>query len=181
MNDDDRFLIQFINNQPIIYIKDSLKINAGLGVFAKTFIPMNQPIIVYYGDIISQEDTLTQYFKDKNKYCSDLAPYLRHMNNHLVINGKTALDLDNINLHGCLVNDYSNLDNGIDIYLHSVKNCNVTINDSLSYPIYYSNRDIYPNEELYAHYGLPYWLLLNGMEPSKIEDYINNNKYLKPE
>lgn len=172
MNSCQAFSILPISNKPLIYSKKSLIENAGIGLFAKEYIPKNTPIVIYFGNILSNQEVLSLYSKNKPEYITTIAPYLRDSgNSNIIIDGR--IDLDNINLMGKLVNDYSNLDNGITHYLESHTKCNVIIKETHDFPIYYSLKNINKGEELYAHYGLGYWLLLKGIEPDQIKNYIS--------
>ena len=177
MLEEDQYLIDIIT-QPTIVYKDTSKIkNAGYGIFSNRFIEKNTPIVIYYGDFLTKDETMDLYLQDKNNYIQNIAPYIRDSGiEDMVINGVSSLEMDNINLMGSLVNDIANIDIGINQYLSTRDKCNVIIKETQSYPIYYSNRDINKNEELYAHYGIGYWLLDKGIEPNKLSNYLLNSK-----
>ena len=172
----DCFKYLNIDKKPLVYIKKSNKKNAGLGIFAKEEIKKNTPIIIYYGEFICNKKIFFEFTKNKENYIKNIAPYLR--TSGIIdqqINGKKACDLDNINLKGYLVNDYSSFDDKlsnrkIKNYIANQHNNNVIIKETKDFPIYYSIRDIKKNEELYANYGLPYWLLQNNCNPENIRE-----------
>ena len=119
----------------------------------------------------------------KENYIKNIAPQLR--NSDIIdqpINGKKACELDNINLKGYLVNDYSFINcistKQIKNYIDNLHNNNVIIKETKDVPIYYSIRDIKKkNEELYANYGLPYWLLQNNCNPEKIREICKKYEF----
>jgi hypothetical protein len=41
------------------------------------------------------------------------------------------------------------------------------------YPVYITRRKIKKGETLTVHYGLPYWLLIMGVHPAEIGDWID--------
>ena len=58
----------------------------------------------------------------------------------------------------------------INNYVYNLHKNNVVIQETKDFPIYYSIRNIKKDEELYANYGLPYWLLQNNCKPENIRD-----------
>jgi len=177
MLEEDQYLIDIITQSPLVYKDTSLIKNAGYGLFANKLIEKNTPIVIYYGDFLTKDETIYLYLQDKNNYIQNIAPYIRDSGmEDMVINGITSLKIDNINLMGSLVNDIANIDIDINQYLSTRDKCNVTIKETQSYPIYYSNRDINKNEELYAHYGIGYWLLDKGIDADKLSNYLSNSK-----
>ena len=118
MLEEDQYLIDIITQTPLVYKDTSLIKNAGYGLFANKLIEKNTPIVIYYGDFLTKDETMDLYLQDKNNYIQNIAPYIRDSGiDNLVVNGKTSLDIDCINLQGSLVNDVSNLDNGKEKYL----------------------------------------------------------------
>ena len=178
LNEFEAFKLFNINNKKnLINIQKSKKIKAGYGLFASTDIEPNTPLVIYFGELITKDELYIKYLENKDKYLKDIAPYLRDslIENHvidasIIVNNK---DID-IYLKGYLVNDYDKLTNleedNIVNYLNSEKECNVIIKDTYDFPVYYSKKFIKKGEELYAHYGLGYWLIQNKVEPTNIYD-----------
>ena len=163
------------NQKPIVYIKNSLLGNAGLGVFAKTDIKKNTPIIIYYGEKITNKEIMSLYLKDNKNYQKNISPYLRSTGiPDTQVNGKKSEKTNNINLKGYLVNDSFNItnidDESIKKYLSNKNKNNLSILETKDFPIYYSIRDIKEDEELYVSYGLGYWLLQCNCKPENIRE-----------
>ena len=58
-------------------------------------IKKNTPIIIYYGEFISNKKIFFEFTKNKENYIKNIAPYLR--NSGIIdqpINGKKACELD---------------------------------------------------------------------------------------
>ncbi len=160
------------NSEPIIYCKESLINGAGMGIFAKQNIKKNTPIIIYYGDLISTNDLMNLYLSNESKYKNEISPYLRKTGiDNMQVNGKNSENQGNINLKGYLVNDSNSISSinnkNIKNYIDNDKS-NVVIVETKDYPIYYASRDISKDEELYASYGLAYWLLQCNCKPENI-------------
>lgn len=171
-------------SKPLVYVKKSLKNNAGNGIFALENIPKGKPVIIYYGDLLSTSDIFEEYTNNKINYINNIAPFLRatrivdSQGKGLQVNGKWSENINNINLKGYLVNDYQNIDelneDKMKKYMQSQSQNNVIIVETEDYPIYYTLRDVNKDEELYAHYGLPYWLLHNNCNAEDIRSICEN-------
>ena len=48
----------YLDKKPIVYIKKSKKKNAGSDIFAQEDIKKNTPIIIYYGEFISNKNKI---------------------------------------------------------------------------------------------------------------------------
>ena len=160
------------NSEPLVYYKESLINGAGLGIFAKQKIKKNTPIIIYYGELLSTNDILNLYQNDNTMYKNDISPYLRTTGiDNMQVNGKTSENQNNLNLKGYLVNDSNSIsyidELNIKNYIENDKN-NVVIVETKDFPIYYASRDILEGEELYASYGLAFWLLQCNCKPENI-------------
>ena len=171
------------NNEPLVYVKKSLIENAGFGIFAKKNIKKNTPIIIYYGEKITNKEIMNFYLKDKKNYQKNISPYLRSTGiPDTQVNGKKSEKSNNINLKGYLVNDSCNItnidDNSIDKYLSNNNNNNLSILETKDFPIYYSIRDIKKDEELYVSYGLGYWLLQSNCKPENIRKIYEKFKLI---
>lgn len=165
------------SEKPLVYINKSLKKNAGNGIFAKNNILAGTPIIIYFGDILSNDDIFDKYTSDKNEYILNYAPYLRKSgieNYH--INGKTAEYIDSLNLKGYLVNDYLCIESitteNINKYNESKEKNNVYVKETKDFPIYCASRNIKKGEELYCHYGIANWLLQKNCDLEKIKNLV---------
>lgn len=165
------------NSEPLIYCKNSLVKGAGLGIFAKNDIKVNTPVIIYYGDLISNDDILKLYTENEIKYKKNISPYLRKTGiKNMLVNGKKSENQNNLILKGYLVNDSNNIKNidyqNIKNYVDN-KNNNIKLMETNDFPIYVTSRDIKKNEELYVSYGLAYWLLNCNCKPEKIREICN--------
>jgi len=167
-----------INRKPIVHITNS-KIS-GYGLFAKKHIHKNTPVVIYYGNKITDADIYNTYENNVDEYC-EISKYTRGTPNGYAING--CRDINNLNLVGVYVNDISKLDctkdnityDSIKKYTLTKNKCNVKVVDTKDYPIYMSTKRIKKNEEIYVHYGIGYWLLQIGCTPEDIS--MLNRKY----
>lgn len=167
---------------PLIHLGNSKIVKGEKGLFANKIIRRGEPVIVYYGDMVKDADFVNMYMEDREKYFA-VAPYIRGTPNDFAINGKSAYDLDNINLQGIYVNDAAKLNispGSFDIgvakrYAATSKQCNLRVVDTTDYPVYAAQKRIKKNEELTVHYGIGYWLEVNGFAADEISDL--NKKY----
>ena len=166
--------ILHFNSKPKVCVAQSKIDNAGKGLFANQYIPKNTPVVIYYGDLIDNEQLFDIYKNNPNKYFQ-LNDYIRGNTLNVVIGGK---NVRNSNLMGVYVNDISSIKctkhkldtNILKTYVQTHKKCNLFVVDTIDYPVYVSNRDILAGEELYVHYGIGYWLLHMRFAPDKISD-----------
>jgi len=183
MEEVDAFNYLNPDKECLVYISESKILDAGNGIFAKSYIKKNTPLIIYFGNLIHANETLESYESNEDNYIKNVSPYLRDsVFKNYVIDPSILFDEPDIDiiLKGYIVNDYSNItsiyNSDIQKYIDSKDNCNVTIMETKDYPIYYSNRDIKKDEELYTHYGLGYWLIQNNIDVTKINSIINEFK-----
>ena len=168
------------NSQQLIYLSKSKINGAGKGAFAKKFIKKGFPVVIYFGNKIFDVDIYDLYINNPNDYYQ-LNKCIRGTPNGYVIRGDKAQH--NLNLAGVYVNDVSSIScdkNDINInvlkeYAQTLKKCNLDTIDTKDFPVYVSSKRIKKGEELYAHYGIGYWLSHIGFSPEEISDL--NTKY----
>ena len=102
MLEEDQYLIDIITQSPLVYKDTSLIKNAGYGLFANKLIEKNTPIVIYYGDFLTKEETMDLYLQDKNNYVKFSTIFEMVQ---VVINGITSLKIDIINLMGSMMAD----------------------------------------------------------------------------
>ena len=160
-----------------IFVQKSTIHNAGLGLFAKKIIRKGEPVVIYKGDKIKEDDIVNLYLEDPKKYF-EMAPYLRSTTKGYIINGKSYMDSKDILNQGVIVNDYSMLQGSkenitkqdLQNYAKTRDKCNIIVKDDEEYPIYISTKRIKKNEELFVHYGIGYWLAIKGFLPNEISE-----------
>jgi len=170
-----------INSKPKVYIGKSKIVNGGEGLFAKKFIHKGTNVVIYYGDKVSDEEIYKLYVEKPKEYY-ELQKIIRGTPNGFAIKGDK--EQINLNLCGVYVNDVASINctkyeldrDVLQKYANTVKKCNVKTVDTKNYPVYISSRKIKKGEELYAHYGIGYWLSHIGCTPEEISDL--NQKYL---
>lgn len=152
-------------------IKKKSKIsNAGNGMFAKKIFHRGDIVCEYFGMIVSKDTIYESYMRDKENYITKIHPYVRDLDDKRVIIGKENKD---IYKSGVLVND------GAMLKTDEIEDMKKYINESLSKAnveivikgdkaLYLAKKRIKKGEECYAHYGLGYWLLGNGVDPKMI-------------
>jgi hypothetical protein len=183
------------DSKPKVYMGETkLNIVKGeKGLFALTDIEEDKPVVIYYGDILKQDDIFNTYKEDKEKYLK-ISPYLRGNCENMVINGLNAKEHENPNFLGVYVNDRWSLPKiakddlksakakkEYNKYLSMMQKANLYAKETTDYPVYYSKRAIKKDEELYISYGIGYWLSKNGIEPDELYDLkqsMGNNSYL---
>lgn len=169
-----------LNAKPKVYISKSKLENGGDGLFAKKHIPKGAPVVIYFGDKITDEEIYEMYTNSPKKYY-ELNSYIRGTPNGFVINGNKTIE--NLNLSGVYVNDIASIlcerddldEKVLEEYAKSIKDCNLRVMDTEDYPVYISTKRIKKNEEMYVHYGIGYWLSIMGCSPEEISDL--NSKY----
>ena len=172
-----------INSKQLVYISRS-KINDNdnhnNGLFAKKHITKGCPVVIYFGDKITDDEIYDLYTNDPDSYY-ELNKYIRGTPNGFAIKGdKTQI---NHNLLGVYVNDFASIrcnkdeinEKVLRDYAHTISRCNLKTVDTVDYPIYVSTKRIKKHEEMYAHYGIGYWLSYIGCSPIEISDL--NKKY----
>lgn len=153
----------------MLEIKTSTIPNAGLGIFTKKTYKSGDWITDYPGKYVK----LNQYQKLINK--RDFNTLYYSIYNQL--NGKTLIGNSQFKSDtsqcGHLINDVSNItydeifdNNKIKEYINSKKNTNVEFIISGDKVELFASKDIPKNQELFAHYGVMYW----------IDSVINNNR-----
>lgn len=178
----DSFNILNPESKPLIYKKKSNIKYGGDGIFAKQYIEKNTPVIIYFGELIEKNTIADMYIENKENYIKNIAPYIRDTEfKDFVIDGSICKNIENLNLNLCgyLVNDYEKIEKinqySINKYNNSKKYCNLEIKETKDFPIYYSTKDIKKNQELFAHYGIGYWLLQNNCNISNLKKYIEKS------
>ena len=169
------------SDNQLVYISKSKIENAGDGLFANKDIPKNMPVVIYYGEKITNEEICDVYINDPKKYF-ELNSVIRGSSNNYAIKGDKKQT--NPRFWGVYVNDCGSINNTnlnnfnpniIKKYVDSIKKCNLKTIETLDYPVYVSTRNIKKGEELYVHYGIGYWLSHIGYSPEEIYDL--NEKY----
>lgn len=172
------------DSNPNVYVGDSkLELLKGeKGLFALNDIEADKPVVIYYGDKCEHDDILQIYKEDRMKY-NEILPYLRGNGKGLVVNGLTAKKEENPNLLGVYANDRWSLPkiSKADLkgakakreynkYISMMQKANLYAVETLDYPVYYSKRAIKKDDELYASYGIGFWLAKYGIEPADLHD-----------
>lgn len=156
-----------------VVIKKSKIANAGDGVYAQSLFRKGDRVCEYAGDIVDKEHTMDIYLMDRVRYLREIHPYARDLDEMHVIIGDRQLGLDPERC-GVYVNDAGSLkdtsDASIAEYTATSVKCNVMpVPDADNKNIYYvATKRIKRGEEIYAHYGVHYWLLLNGVPAEKL-------------
>lgn len=153
--------------------------NAGQGLFAKKHIKRSQPLVIYYGSQITDDEVYELYINNPDKHLA-LNTFIRGTPNGFSIMGEKN---DVPVLQGVYVNDIASINCPKELitkeilqeYVNTAKQCNLKTVDTADYPIYHTLRSIKKGEELYVHYGIGYWLLYIGCRPEEISAY--NDKY----
>jgi SET domain len=165
-------MLNFNSKKKVVCIGRSKIQGAGQGLFAKKIIHSGSPVVVYYGSKITDEEVYTIYQTDPDKY-REMNGVIRGTPNEYAILGEKV---DNPNLQGVYVNDISSLSctkeeltrDYLQQYADTAKKCNLKTVDTSDYPVYVATKRIKKREELYAHYGIGYWLLHNGCSPEEL-------------
>lgn len=158
-----------INN---VYIAKS-KIK-GNGLFAKRHIPKGLPVVVYYGDKITDQEVYDLYMNNPQKYY-DINRYIRGTPNGYSVLGtkdtNTVLMGVYVNDVACISCDKKDINKDVlENYAKTINQCNLKTVDTDDYPVYSSTKRIKKNDELYAHYGIGYWLSAIGCSPLEISE-----------
>lgn len=178
-------IIRFDSNINNVYIAQSkikgfTNIISGKGLFSKKHISKGSPVVVYYGNKITDQEIYDLYMNNPEKYY-EINKYIRGTPNGYSIQGdktqiNTALIGVYVNDVACISCDKNEINQDIlKEYAQTIKKCNLKTVNTEDYPIYYSSRRIKKNEELYAHYGIGYWLSAIGCSPLEISEL--NNRY----
>jgi len=159
-----------------LLIKKSNRPNAGDGLFAKKIFSKGDYVVTYFGLLVPRQIIVNEYNTNKDNYLTKLHPYLREIDNNNQLLGRVDKD---VNKCGVMVNDYSKIESksieDIKRYVDSsTRNANVYIMDGNKYPIYKALNKIRKEKELYAHYGVSYWLLSMGLTSEEVLE-INKN------
>jgi len=150
------------------YIKDKLS----KGLFAKQNIKKGTKIVIYFGDVLDEEELLEKYNENK-----DVMKYIRK-GYDFIVDGSIGYNTKNINLSGVYVNDILKLKSksmkDMEHYHKSRNICNVEVLNTTDFPVYIAKRDIKKGQELFIHYGLHYWLLDLGVSPIDLKRKYKN-------
>lgn len=163
---------------------------AGDGLFANEFIKQGATVCTYNGVNIDKDEVVDMYMIDPEGYLSNIHPYVRDFNSQQVVVGVPSADLFK---SGVMVNDGAK-PKGVShdllkAYLdesHSRANVAAISPESSesiesieniegidSGPLaYQATRDINSGEELFACYGVGYWLMHMGITPDKLRGYM---------
>lgn len=157
-------------------VQDSIR---GFGLQATRTIRKGEAVVIYYGKRLRGDGShLELYFINPEKYLKERAPYIRSNGNQCIDAHEIDYQkINNMNLLGVYVNDIQkpmSLDDlDLKTYLESQEKCNLEVGpETRDYPVYFAKRRIKKGEHLTIHYGLAYWLLQLGVDPSKIGDYL---------
>lgn len=164
--------LDFNSKKSLTYSDKSKIPGAGDGLFAKKLIPVGTSVAVYMGKKITDEEVYEICKRDRDEY-QKLNSVIRGTPNGYAIVGEKNT---NSNLAGVLVNDIgciscSKDDLCRDIlvkYVETAKKCNLKTVDTSDYPVYVTTKRIKKGDELYAHYGIGYWLLHIGFSPEEL-------------
>ena len=154
------------------YVKASKIPNAGDGLFVKKHTARGTPIAVYYGAKITDEEVFDLHQSDFEAY-RQANSVIRGTPNGFAVKGEKT---DKPALHGVYVNDAARIEcdkanltkEAIIEYAKTAKDCNVTTQNTSDYPVYVTRKRVAKNEELYAHYGIGYWLQEIGCTADEI-------------
>lgn len=177
-------ILKFDSKLKNVEVKKSLIKDAGLGLYTRKQFQRNQPVVVYYGMKLSTDDVYDKYTNNPIEY-KEMNKVIRGTPNGYSIIGMYT---DIPNLQGVYVNDISTLklyfndydknnhDHNkkmLEDYAKTIIKCNLKTIDTSDYPVYYTSKSVKKGEELYAHYGIGYWLMANGFPPEEIS-HLNN-------
>lgn len=167
-------LLKF-TSKPKVYVGHSQLRNGGDGLFSTGNFAKGEPMVIYYGNQLTDQQVYEIYTKNSDDYYH-LSDYLRGTPNGFVIHGDKTQK--NPNLQGVYVNDASSINchkNELTVkklrdYAETSKLCNLKVVDTSDYPIYVSIQRIKKQCELYVHYGIGYWLAHLGYSPEEISN-----------
>lgn len=155
-----------------VKVKPSKINNAGKGVYAESLYRKGDRVCEYAGNIMDKKLTMDMYLMDRSRYLQEIHPYARDLDEKRVIIGDRSLEQCGFKA-GVYVNDAGCLNkvdsNSIASYKSTEQKCNVK---SVRYDdrLYYvATKRIKRGEELYAHYGVHYWLLLNNVPAEQLK------------
>ena len=144
--------------------------NGGNGLFAKKIFHKGDIVCEYFGMVVTKDQVFKTFTNNKENYMTKIHPYVRDYDDNTVIIGTEDKDLFKC---GVLVNDSNKLSTNEEKDMKNyVKesmnkaNVDIIIKDNKAY--YKAIKRIKKGEELYAHYGIGYWLLSQGIEPQMI-------------
>ncbi len=148
---------------------------SGYGLFAKKHISKGRPVVVYYGDKMSDEEVYDLYMENREEY-REVSKNMRGTPNGFTIRGDKTNE--NNNLLGVYVNDAGSItckkgyltQKALFDYAKTLSDCNLKVVETEDYPVYQSDKRIKKGEELLAHYGIGYWLSQVGCTPEEISD-----------
>lgn len=169
-----------IDSKNSLYTGKSKVKDAGEGLFSKKHVTQGTPITIYYGEKVTNEEMYDLFTNNPEKY-HQLNNSIRGTPNGYAICG--IKNMDNMNLNGVYVNDIASItckkeeinEQVLRAYAETRKKCNVRAVDTSDYPVYIASRRIKKGDEIYAHYGIGYWLSHIGCAPNEITDL--NRKY----
>jgi len=158
-----------------IVISESTIAGAGRGLFAKKNISRGEIVCEYWGKSLSKDFTTSRYLDDPSNYLLHTHPYLRDLDESVVIMGEYD---DNLKHSGVLVNDGAKLDdiNDISNYLERSKSmANVSAVKMKDKLFYIASKRITKGNEIFASYGPGYWLLASGVSPERLPQILQRS------
>jgi len=163
-------IINIKQETDVIEIKKShIKDELSMGLFAKRDIKKGEYVVIYFGDVLDEEELLHKYKQDKN-----IMKYVRK-GYDFIVDGSEGYKTKNLNLSGVYVNDILKLKSkstkDMNHYHKSRLICNIEVVDTTDFPVYRARKDIKVGQELFVHYGLNYWLLNMGISPGDLKKY----------
>lgn len=167
-------VIDVKSSNQLVEIKEStyIKDNLSKGLFAKKDIKKGTPLVIYFGDVLDEEELMEKYQENK-----DIMKYVRK-GYDFIVDGSIGYDTKNINLSGVYVNDIMKLKStsmkDMEHYHKSRMICNVEVMNTSDFPVYVAKRDIKKGQELFVHYGIHYWLHELGVHPIDLKRKYKN-------
>ena len=136
------------------------------GLVATRFIPKGTNLVIYFGDVLDEEELMEKYNKDK-----EIMKFVR--NGHdFIVDGSVGYKTNNLNLSGVYVNDISKLRStkmkDMKKYFKTRTKCNIEVIRTADFPVYRASKNIQEGDELFVHYGIGYWLYELGVHPREI-------------
>lgn len=156
---------------------DSLIPKAGLGLFAKKIYRKGEIVCEYAGNHCEKSIMMELYLENIEEYLR-IHQYARDLDEDTVIIGDPELGKADLGKSGVYVNDGACLQPGkhdrdaIQRYVRlSMKACNVEPLVQGDKLFYVASKRIKKGEEIYAHYGPHYWLLLGGVPADQLRKF----------
>ncbi len=165
-----------------VKVQKSNLYDAEKGLFAKALFRKGDKVCEYAGEIKDKTDMADFYQYDQEGYMK-IHRYIRDLDNERVIIGDHELVKNDWMKSGVYVNDGACLDLTIK-YDHDIhqdimsayidnsemkQNVEAVTQDDKVY--YIATKRIKKGEEIYAHYGKHYWLLLSGISIEQLHNF----------